>query len=102
MFTSLVLSVAMSTTLVPPNELVEDHSQPYHWTQPTVRRFEREAVDNDRRAAWEAYVRELDLLWQDYRAAGSNPRAWRTYNEQAAQAKRRYIYADPYLMPITP
>ncbi|MEE3218798.1 MAG: hypothetical protein VB835_14460 [Pirellulales bacterium] len=85
---------------VPPGELVVDHSQPYHWTQPTVRRFERREEDESRQANWELYVRELDALWKAYRRGGSTPRAWQDYKRQAGQAKRRFIVNDPYYLPI--
>ncbi len=101
MLSALTLSLTLSAAaFVPPGELVEDHSQPWHWTQPTIRTFERREVDHDRRLSWEAYVLELDRLWSEYRAAGSTPRAFREYREAAAQAKRRYVFRDPYYAPI--
>ena len=100
MLAGYALALAMATTSVPPTEQVEDHSQPYHQTQPEVRRFERHPDDYDRRVAWDAYVRELADLWTEYREAGSSPRAWRQYKEKAAEAKRRYVYGDIYLLPI--
>jgi hypothetical protein len=100
MTAALALSVALSATTVPPGREVVNHAHPGHYAQPTIRIFEREAVDRDRRSAWEAYNRELDLLWSRYRAAGSTPAAWRQYLSAAGQAKRRYVYGDPYLAPI--
>ena len=50
--------------------------------------------------AWNAYCRQLDDLWAAYRAAGSTPAAFRTYLAAAGQAKRRYVFADPYLAPV--
>jgi hypothetical protein len=100
MLTGYALAIALSVTAVPPTEEVEDHSQPYHETQPELRRYERHPDDLDRRLSWESYVRELRDLWAEYREAGSTARAWREYKEAAAEAKRRYVYGDIYLMPI--
>jgi len=100
MVLAFALSLAMSTTMVPPGEEVVNHAHPAHYAQPTIRVFERRAEDTDRKLAWIAYYRELDQLWADYRAAGSTPAAWRTYVDQAGQAKRRYVIGDPYLAPI--
>jgi hypothetical protein len=95
-----LLIAAAATTFVPPNQPVVDHSQPYHSAQPTVRRFEDRRVDDRRRANYNSYINEIDLLWQEYRAAGSTPQAFRLYQDEAAQAKTRYIYADPWYVPI--
>ncbi len=92
--------VLATVVAVPPGELTVNHAQPYHWAQPTIRRFEREEEDDSRRSNWELYVRELDELWKDYRRAGSTPRAWQAYKREAAQAKRRFIVNDPYYAPI--
>jgi hypothetical protein len=100
MLTSFVLSVAMSATMVPPGEQVVNHAHPGHYAQPTIRVFERRAEDTDRKIAWRAYCQELDQLWAEYRAAGSTPVAWRKYVASAGQAKRRYVFGDPYLAPI--
>lgn len=94
------LLLVISATLVPPHEQVEDHSHPYHWAQPTVVKFERWQDEMDRRISWEAYNRELDQIWKEYRRAGSTPRAWRDYNRAASQAKRRYVYGDPFYVPV--
>jgi hypothetical protein len=67
---------------------------------PVVRVFERRAEDAERRASWNAYCRELDQLWQQYRAAGSTREAWRSYVAAADQAKLRYVSDDPYFVPI--
>jgi hypothetical protein len=102
MLTSLVLSVALSAAAVPPGAFVEEHAPPgQEGAQPTIRRFERRADEMDRRLAWEAYNNELTQLWNDYREAGSTPKAWREYNRAAAQAKRRYVIADPFYAPVT-
>ena len=100
MISALALSLAMSTTMVPPGQEVVNHAHPGHYAQPTIRVFERKPVDEDRKLAWQAYCRELDMLWNEYRAAGSTPAAWRTYLSAAGQAKRRYVVNDPYLAPI--
>jgi hypothetical protein len=100
MISAFVLSVAMTTTMVPPGEQVVNHAHPAHYGQPMIRTFERRAEDTDRKLAWVAYCRELDQLWSDYRASGSTPAAWRAYVAAAGQAKRRYVFADPYLAPI--
>jgi hypothetical protein len=100
MISAFVLSVAMSTTMVPPGEEVVNHAHPSHYGQPTIRVFERRAEDTDRKLAWVNYCRELDQLWADYRAAGSTPAAWRKYTDAAGQAKRRYVIGDSYLAPI--
>ena len=94
------LMLAVSATLVPPGELVEDHSHLGHWTQPTIRHFVRWQDEMDRRLAWDAYNRELEQLWIEYRRAGSTPRAWREYDRAAAQTKRRYVYNDPWYVPV--
>lgn len=100
MISAAFLSLALSSTMVPPGQSVVNHAHPAHSAQPTVRIFERRGEDRDRRIAWEAYCKELDQLWADYRAAGSTPVAWARYNDAAGQAKRRYVYQDPYLLPI--
>jgi hypothetical protein len=100
MISAAILSLAMSSTMVPPGQPVVNHAHPAHSAQPTIRIFERRGEDRDRGVAWEAYCRELDALWAEYRAAGSTPAAWRTYIDAAGQAKRRYVYQDPYLVPI--
>jgi hypothetical protein len=100
MVSAFVLSVAMSATMVPPGEPVVNHAHPGHYAQPTIRIFERKGEDTDRKIAWEAYCKELDQLWVDYRAAGSTPVAWRKYLANAGQARRRYVFQDPYLAPI--
>jgi hypothetical protein len=100
MISAFVLSVAMSTTMVPPGEEVVNHAHPSHYAQPTIRTFERRAEDTDRKRAWVNYCRELDQLWAEYRAAGSTLAAWRRYTDAAGQAKRRYVIGDPYLAPI--
>ena len=100
MISALVLSVAMSATMVPPGEEVVNHAHPAHYAQPTIRVFERQAEDTDRKLAWVAYCHELDRLWFDYRTAGSTPTARRRYVDAAGQAKRRYVSGDPYLAPI--
>ena len=66
----------------------------------TVRRFEDRRMDDERRDNYGVYVNELDQLWREYRAAGSTPQAFRIYQREAAQAKQRYIYRDPWLVPI--
>jgi hypothetical protein len=100
MISAFVLSVAMSSTMVPPGEEVVNHAHPGHYAQPTIRVFERRAEDSDRRVAWNAYCRQLDELWAAYRATGSTPAAFRTYLAALGQAKRRYVLADPYLAPV--
>lgn len=100
MLPALVLSLALSTTAVPPGEYVENHASPGKFAQPTIRRFERQEEDNDRRAAWVSYTKQLELLWTTYRNAGSTPAAWRKYLADASEAKRAYVWGDPYLAPI--
>jgi len=100
MISAAILSLAMSSTMVPPGQSVVNHAHPAHYAQPTVRIFERRGEDRDRRVAWEAYCKELDALWAEYRATGSTPVAWNKYLDAAGQAKRRYVYQDPYLLPI--
>jgi hypothetical protein len=100
MWSAVLVSVALSSHAVPPGEMVANHAHPAHFAQPTIRVFERRAEDNDRKLAWQAYCKELDRLWAEYRAAGSTPAAWRTYVREAGQAKRRYVLGDPYLAPI--
>lgn len=100
MHLTAILIAAAATSFVPPNEPVVDHSQPYHYTQPTVRRFEDRRMDDQRRESYNVYVNEIDRLWQEYRLAGSTPQAFRVYQDEAAQAKTRYIYRDPWYVPI--
>ena len=96
-----LMGIFLATVVsVPPGELVVNHAQPYHWAQPTIRRFERREEDAARRRNWDLYVRELDDLWKEYRRAGSTERAWRAYRAAAGQAKRRFIFNDPYYAPI--
>lgn len=100
MISAFVLSVALSTPSVPPGAEVVNHAHLGHYAQPTIRVFARRPVDEQRRSAWEEYCRHLDLLWAEYRAAGSTPIAWRTYLSAAGEARRIYVYGDPYLAPI--
>ena len=100
MLPALALSVALSATAVPPGTPVENHAHPGHYAQPTVQVFERQGVDDYRRANWVRYNAELEQLWQVYRAAGSTPVAWQAYQVSANAAKYRYLYADPYLLPV--
>lgn len=100
MLTGLVLSVAMSATSLPPGVPVANHASPGKYAQPTIRKFERAEEDGERKAAWHAYVAELDKLWAQYRAAGSTPEAFKEYKEAALAAKRRYVYQDPYLTAV--
>jgi hypothetical protein len=100
MISAVALSIALSATMVPPGAPVVNHAHPAHYAQPTIRVFERRAEDADRRQAWNAYCKDLDILWTSYRAAGSTPAAWRKYVEAAGEAKRRYVFGDPYLAPI--
>jgi len=51
MMSAFVLSVAISTTMVPPGEEVVNHAHPAHYAQPTIRVFERRAEDTDRKLA---------------------------------------------------
>lgn len=102
MLSAWALSLAVSTTSVPPSSPVVNHGQVGHFTQPTIRRFERYAEDHGRRLAWEAYSLELDKAWKEYRAAGSTDAALANYKKVASQAKTRYIYQDPYYAPILP
>lgn len=102
MWSSLALSVALSAVAVPPGAPVVNHAQPAHDAQPTLRTFERRAVDDLRRMQWEAYTQELDGLWKQYRADGSTSTAWQIYKQAAADAKARYIFNDPYLAPVVP
>ena len=86
---------------VPPDEAYSvDHTQPGHYGSPVIRRFERRDEDESRELAWEAYVRELEFLWGEYRRKGSTSRAWRDYKRAVGQAKRRYIFQDPYYVPV--
>ena len=70
--------------------------------QPVVRRFELRTFDESRRLRWEVHGRRLDELWAEYRAAGSTEAAFEKYRRAAAEAKRRYIEAEPYFVPVYP
>lgn len=100
MISAWLMSLALSTSLVPPYSATENHAHPAHYGQPTTPRFERRAVDRARREAWDAYCRELETLWADYRRNGSTPAAWEAYKQGVSQAKFQYLYNDPYLLPI--
>jgi hypothetical protein len=100
MLAALTITLACAVPSVPPGHEVVNHAHPGHYAQPTVRVFERRAEDASRERAWHDYCRELDQHWAAYRAAGSTPEAWRAYLSAAGQAKRRYVFADPYLLPI--
>lgn len=102
MLSGLVLMAAMNATMVPPGQQVVNHGQPGHYTQPVLRRYERYEEDYGRRLAWERYCRRLDILWKEFRDAGSTPAAWETYTLEVERAKRDYVYADPYLAPVLP
>jgi hypothetical protein len=100
MLSAWLVSLSMSTTMVPPGYPVENHAHPGHSAQPTVQLFERKSVDRSRRNAWNAYNAELDQLWADFRAAGSTPAAFADYKFKVNAAKSRYLFNDPYLLPI--
>lgn len=100
MLSGWLVSVALSSSMVPPGEAVENHASVGHSTQPTIQLFERRAVDRARRVAWNAYVAELDVLWGEYKAAGATPDAFSVYKFKANAAKTRYLYNDPYHVPI--
>lgn len=102
MLSSVVLSLAMSATMVPPGYPVANHGSPGVSTQPVIRVYERHPEDYGRRVSWERYCRRLDVLWAQFRAAGSTPEAWDTYKLEAARAKRDHVFADPYLAPVLP
>lgn len=97
MFTNVL--IAISSVMVPPDHSVVNHAQPGHYTQPTIPRFIRRNEDQARRLQWESYFSELDILWKEYRDAGSTPEAFTRYTKAAGQAKRRYLFVDPYLLP---
>lgn len=65
-----------------------------------IRTFERREEDNARRDNYKDYCAKLDAAWREYRAAGSTPEAFAAYQVKAAEAKRDYVVADPYLVPI--
>lgn len=96
---AVALMLSLSTTAAPPCIEITNHGAA-HNSYPTVRVFERRSEDQFRRTAWMAYSRELNLLWFDYRAAGSTPAAFRRYQAAAGQARRRYLIGDPYLTPV--
>jgi|GEM_PF-1583530 hypothetical protein len=100
MMPALALSVVLSATAVPPGTPVVNHAQPGHYAQPTVQVFERKPVDDYRKANYVQYVAELDQLWQAYRNAGSTPAAWQTYQAGVSAARYRYLYSDPYYLPV--
>ena len=100
MLSAWLVSLAMSSTMVPPGYPVENHAHVGHYAQPTVQLFERRSVDRFRRNAWVAYNAELDQLWADFCAAGSTPAAFADYKFKVNAAKTRYLYNDPYLLPI--
>lgn len=100
MLSALALSLALSATAVPPGAPVENHAHGAHYGQPTVQVFARKPVDEYRKANWLRYNAELETHWRAYRAAGSTPAAWQTYLANAEAAKYRYLYADPYLLPV--
>ncbi len=93
----MLLSIVFA---VPPGEAVVEHAHPGHSGQPVIRRFERREEDNGRRLAWKGYVRELNFQWSEYRRKGSSSRAWQDYKRAVGQAKSRYVFQDPYLVPI--
>lgn len=100
MLPSLALSTVMAATGVLPGELVADHTQPYHYGQPVIRRFERQLIDLDRRTAWNGFVGQLKVLWARYRAAGSTPEAYREYMDDLEAVRRDYIYDDIHYAPV--
>jgi hypothetical protein len=79
---------------------VVNHAHPAHFAQPTIHAFVRRAEDDSRKMAWMAFCRDLDYLWAQYRAGGSTPTGWQEYVTAAGQAKTRYVYGDPYLVPV--
>ena len=101
MLPALALSVALSATAAPPGQVV-NHGQPAHYTQPTVREYERFQTDYCRRIRYNDYVAALDKEWQLYRDSGSSPEAFATYKAAARDLKKKYVWTDPYLVPVTP
>ena len=102
MLSGLVLMIAASATMVPPGYSAENNGSRGVYTQPVIRRYERFEEDYSRRLAWERYCRRLDNLWKDFRDAGSTPEAFDKYQREAGIAKRDYVFADPYLVPVLP
>ena len=100
MLPALALSVVLSASAVPPVFVAENEGDGVHLDQPTVQVFARQGIDEYRRANWVRYNAELEQLWQVYRAAGSTPVAWQAYQASANAAKYRYLYDDPYLLPV--
>jgi hypothetical protein len=92
--------ILAAVVMVPVGERTPNHAQPSHYGQPIVRRFERKSDDDARRRGWESYTREIDLHWQDYRAAGKTEQAWQKYRRQLAGARRNYLIGDLYYLPI--
>ena len=93
-------AILTAANLVPPGGIVVDHSQPYHWTQPTIRRFERRAEDDSRRAGWNEFNAELEKLWAEFEKAKRTPEAWETYKSGVRKARTNYVFQDPYYAPI--
>lgn len=101
MISTIAFSIVVtSSSLVPPGYSVSDHSQPGHWTQPTIRRFERKAEDDSRRAAYSDFNAELDRLWTEYVQANRTAEAWEAYKAGVRAARTNYVFQDPYYAPI--
>lgn len=58
-------------------------------------------VDYDS-SAWNAYRRELDRLWSEYRRAGSTADSFERYKSAAQLAKRRYVYGEAEELSVSP
>ena len=102
MISALALTLALSTTAVPPGGTVENHAHPAHYAQPEVRRYERFTTDYGRRLSWNEYTHEIENLWKVYRETGSTPAGFAIYKRAAAAAKQKFVYADPYYVAIEP
>lgn len=101
MISAFVLTVAMSATAAPPG-LVVNHAHPGHYTQPTIREYERFNTDFCRRTKYDEYVARLDEAWKTYRRGGSTPEGFTQYKALARQLKMEYVCKDPYLTMVRP
>lgn len=103
MVSAWLVSMAMSTTMVPPGQPLQvNHAHPAHGGQPVIVVMDPVRRDHDRlrRNNWNVYCEGLDAAWAKFRADGSTDVALKAYKVEVNRLKYKYLNDDPYLVPI--
>ena len=105
MLSAWLVSLAMSTTMVPPGQPLQvNHAHPAHGGQPVIVVMDpyRRAEDQLRRANWNVYCEQLTAAWDKFEKNRNADfdLALKTYKADANAIKYKYLNDDPYLVPI--